>query len=72
MNEFSEWPLEAEIEWLTDDGEWTHYAQVRTAEYGEAWIAERADPTRWRVVARPARTRYNSITNDEGAPNQDG
>lgn len=52
MNEFSEWPMRAEIHFLTDEGEWQHYAEIATVEHAETWIAKREDPTRWRAVSR--------------------
>jgi hypothetical protein len=52
MEDHSEWPMTAEIDYLTDEGEWQHYAEIRSVEFAEAWIAKRADPTRWRAVAR--------------------
>jgi hypothetical protein len=52
MAEHSEWPMRAEIDFLTDEGEWQHYAEISSVEHAEEWIAKRTDPERWRAVPR--------------------
>lgn len=50
----TDWPMTAQVEILTDEGEWEHYAEIATVAFGEEWISKRAKPERWRVVLKPA------------------
>jgi hypothetical protein len=47
-----EWPMNAAIMFLQDDGTWKHYAEISTVEHAEAWIAKRAAPERWKAAEK--------------------
>ena len=48
----SDWPMEARIEHLTDEGEWIWAGDIRSVKIGKTWIAKRKDPARWRAVSK--------------------
>ena len=42
--------MEAHIEYLNEAGEWVWSGSIRSMKIAKAWIAERKNPERWRVI----------------------